>query len=64
MIPDHRAHPKYHTLNELIAQDTEAGEYFSLLPDYVQEMISQRGDNVNSLASLQDYAENLLRGDD
>ena len=57
-------HKKYSGLNELIQQDAEANKYYSLLPDYVQEQISERGDGVNSLASLQDYAENLLRGDD
>jgi hypothetical protein len=57
-------HKKYSDLNELIRQDAEADRYFSALPDYVREQISERGDGVNSLASLQDYAENLLRGDD
>lgn len=55
---------KYPGLNSLIDQDMEAREYFESLPDYVQASISERGDHVNSLASLQDYAENLLRGDD
>lgn len=57
-------HKKYSGLTELINQDAEANQYFSSLPDYVREQISSRGDGVNSLASLQDYAENLLRGDD
>jgi len=48
----------------LIKNDAEANQYFILLPDYVREQISTRGDNVNSLESLRDYAENLLRGDD
>ncbi len=55
---------KYSGLDELIQSNSEAGQYYSSLPQYVKEMISQRGDNVNSLESLRDYAENLLRGDD
>jgi len=64
MSLDHRMQPKYNNLTDLISQDGEASSYFNSLPDYVREMISSRGDNVNSVASLQDYAENLLRGDD
>lgn len=55
---------KYSNLNELIKNDEGANRYFSLLPDYVRVQISDRADNVNSIESLQDYAENLLRGDD
>ena len=54
----------YEDLTELIAMDAAASKYYASLPDYVQEMISDRGDNVNSYESLRDYAENLLRGDD
>lgn len=50
-------------LNELLKNDKLANEYWQGLPDYVREQISTRGHNVNSIASLQDYAENLLRGD-
>ena len=53
----------YPNLNEVLKNDKEANEYFNSLPDYVKEQISSRGDGVNSLASLKDYAENLLRGD-
>ena len=49
-------------------QITKMGEfyakaYFDKLPDYVQSQISTRSGNVNSFDSLQDYAENLTRGD-
>ncbi len=54
---------KYQDLYTLMEQDSEAKEYFNSLPDYVQSQINSRADGVNSLASLQDYAENLLRGD-
>ncbi len=55
---------KYSGLNQLIAQDTQAKEYYNKLPDYVRDQMSQREQNINSLESLKDYAENLLRGDD
>ena len=55
---------KYPNLDELIKNDSEANQYFFSLPDYVRDQINTRSENVNSLASLQDYAENLLRGDD
>lgn len=55
--------PKFSDLYTLIQNDDEANSYFRSLPDYVQEQISARADGVNSLASLKDYAENLLRGD-
>ncbi|MDR1209096.1 MAG: hypothetical protein LBK41_02105 [Clostridiales bacterium] len=54
---------KYKSLNELLQNDAQAGQYFSSLPDHVREQINQRGTNVNSFTSLKDYAENLLRGD-
>jgi len=57
-------HKKYPNLTTLLAKDTAARRYYDSLPDYVRSMIGSRGDNVNSLESLQDYAENLLRGDD
>ena len=53
----------YSGLDELIKNDSVAKQYYSKLPQYVQEQIGQKAHNVNSLASLQDYAENLLRGD-
>lgn len=55
---------RYSSLNDLLQQDSEAVDYFSALPEYVKEQVNQRAHSVNSLASLQDYAENLLRGDD
>lgn len=55
---------KYHDMYELLNQDQRAKRYFDQLPDYVRDQISTRAGNVNSLASLQDYAENLLRMDD
>ncbi len=54
---------KYANLNALLKGDAKAKQYYDSLPDYVKEQISSRGENVNSMASLQDYAENLTRGD-
>ena len=55
---------KYSGLYQLIAEEERAHEYFSKLPDYVQEEIDQRASRVNSFSSLRDCAENLTRGDD
>lgn len=55
---------KYTDLQTLISSDKNADDYFNALPDYVREQISTRSQSVNSIESLQDYAENLLRGDD
>lgn len=53
----------YANVLDLITEVKEASRYFYGLPAYVQEQIRSRGSNVNSLDSLKDYAENLLRGD-
>ena len=45
-------------LYALLQSDPEAKRYFNALPDYVREQISTMAEG------LQDYAENLLRGDD
>jgi len=54
---------KYQDLGQLIADDPSAQLYYDSLPAYVRDQITARADSVNSLESLQDYAENLLRGD-
>ena len=55
---------KYPDLNTLLQQDSQAKQFFDSLPDYVRSQIETRSGNVNSLASLRDYADNLLRGED
>ena len=55
---------KYPDLQALLADAPEATQYFDTLPDYVKDQIRTRPQGVNSFESLQDYAENLLRGDD
>ena len=54
----------YSDLNNLLHSEPEAKRYFDTLPDYAREQIQTRANNVNSFASLKNYAENLLRGDD
>ena len=54
---------KYSGLDALVQSNQQANSFYSALPDYVQDQISQRKQNVNSYESLVDYAENLLRGD-
>ncbi len=56
--------PKFDNMYLLFEGDPEARRYFEDLPDYVRDQIKSRADNVNSIDSLRDYAENLLRGDD
>ncbi len=55
---------KYSNMDALLKNEPEAKNYFNALPDYVREQIRTRAGNVNSYASLRDYAENLTRGDD
>lgn len=55
---------KYPDMYALLQKEPKAKQYFDALPDYVRDQISTRAQNVNSFASLRDYAENLLRGDD
>ena len=54
----------YPDLNALLHSEPEAKHYFDTLPDYAREQIQTRSGSVNSFASLKDYAQNLLRGDD
>ena len=55
---------QYKDLYALLRGEPEARRYFDSLPSYAREQIQTRPDGVNSLASLKDYADNLLRGDD
>ena len=55
---------KYPDMYALLADEPEAQAYFDTLPDYIREQMETRAQGVNSLESLKDYAENLLRGDD
>ena len=55
---------RYHNLTEMLAVNHAAHAYFNGLPDYIREMITERGASVHSPDELQGYAEKLLRGDD
>lgn len=55
---------EYDGLYDLVENDEEADEYFRSLPDYVQETIASRADNICSMRDLETYAGNLLAGDD
>lgn len=54
---------KYSDMHDLIKRNRKARNYFLSLPDYVQEQIATRSENVNTFDSLKDYAQNLLRND-
>ncbi len=53
----------YDGLRELLSQDQKANEIFLSLPAYVREQISQRDSAVHNVQELEDYADNLLKGD-
>ncbi len=55
---------KYENLCDLLEQNPAARRFFDTLPDYVQESIRERGDNIRYNRDLRGYAEKLLRGDD
>lgn len=55
--------PYFEGLNNLISQDAKAKEYFMSMPDYIQGMIIQRGQNIHNADELIRYGENLLAGD-
>jgi len=55
---------KYPDLNGLLQDDAGAKSFWDGLPDYVRDQIGTRAASVQSLESLKNYAENLLRGDD
>ncbi|MFA9380508.1 MAG: hypothetical protein ACERKO_05555 [Acetanaerobacterium sp.] len=50
-------------LEQLLAQDKKLEQFFYSLPDYVQETIRERGNNINTVDALYGYAENYTRGD-
>lgn len=54
---------EYQDLQALLAEDTLAYQYFSELPQYIREMISDRGGNIHTDEEMRRYADNLLSGD-
>jgi len=55
---------KYSDLYALLADDRNARNYFNGLPDYVCDQMEERAAGINSLESMEHYAEKLTRGDD
>ena len=55
---------KYANLNALLKADPRAREYFNSLPDYVRQQMASNPGGINSMDSLQTYANNLTQGDD
>ncbi len=58
------AKKKYPDLNALLAADKQAKALFEQIPQYARDQIMERAGSVNSIESLSDYIDNVLRGDD
>ncbi len=54
---------RYHGLTDLLSKNSQAKAYYMSLPDYVQGMLQQRNDNIQTADILHRYAENLMAGD-
>lgn len=54
---------EYPGLGQLLKADDAAFDYYTHLPDYVRSMIARRSQNVHTMEQLQNYADNLMRGD-
>lgn len=50
-------------LTGLLGESGRAKQYFNSLPAYVQEMIMDRRQSIQSEDELRRYAENLTQGD-
>lgn len=50
-------------LDGLLTTSKNAQQYFSALPEYVQEMIIQRKNNIKSEDELHRYSDNIMQGD-
>ena len=50
-------------LNGLLGTSPAAKQYFNSLPEYVQEMIVERRQNIKSEDELHRAADNLTQGD-
>lgn len=53
----------YRNLGELLANEPQAKNYFSQLPDHVRDQISAQGSAVDSLDTLMRSVENLTHSD-
>lgn len=50
-------------LDQLLMQDKKLEHFFYSLPEYVQETIRERANNMNDPDDVYAYAENFTRGD-
>ena len=50
-------------LGGVLSSSEQAQRYFNSLPQYVQEMIMQRRENIKTEDELRRYADNLTQGD-
>lgn len=57
------ASKKYRDLDALLAADKKAKALFDKIPQYAKDQIMARAESVNSVESLSDYIDNILRGD-
>ena len=53
---------KYLDLNALLRSESETKCSYDALLDYAKEQVNTRLAGVNSLASMEDYAENFTQG--
>lgn len=54
---------EYQGLGDMLKNDPQVFSYYTSLPKYVRSMIAMRSDDVCSFETLQNYADNLLKGD-
>ena len=54
---------EYQGLGEMLKNDPAIFDYYTGLPKYVRSMIAMRSDSIHTFETLQNYADNLLRGD-
>lgn len=50
-------------LDGLLHTSSNAQQYFASLPEYVQEMVLQRRQKIQSEDELHRYADNITQGD-
>ncbi len=55
---------EFYDLFDLLEQDIEAGDYYSELPLFVQEMIEDKADSVRNIDDLKNYADNFLNAEE
>ena len=54
---------KYNNFHSLLFENAGARQYYNDLPRNVRDQINAGSDNINSLGTLADYSERILKGD-